>query len=349
MKKLTTVGAVLLTTTSIAHAGGLDRSGQDVSIIFEEGNVAQLSYGYVDPDLTGSTPLPPGDSGDIAPAYSQLGAGIKVDINERLSVALILDQPFGALVDYDTAGYLLTGTNAKVESTGVTGLVRYKLDDGFSVHGGLRQVSVNGVYDVVFPGDYDSTYSSDSGIGYVIGTAYERPEIALRVALTYSSEIRDFALAGTPGAGDLSTDTPQSINLDFQTGVAADTLVFGSVRWVEWGGFQLVDSVVPQPILEYDEDVITYNIGVGRRLSDALAVSFSVGYEAATDEPTGNLGPTDGYISYQVGGSYDFGNGLELSGGIRYVDLGDATTEGISAEFEDNSALGVGVQVAYNF
>ena len=39
---------------------------------------------------------------------------------------------------------------------------------------------------------------------------------------------------GTGSGSGLSEYTlPQSVNLDFQTGVAADTLVFGSVRWVD--------------------------------------------------------------------------------------------------------------------
>ena len=72
---------------------------------------------------------------------------------------------------------------------------------------------------------------------------------------------------------------------------------------------------------------MTYNVGIGRRLSDQLSASFSIGYEAATGEPGGNLGPTDGYISYQIGAAYTMDNGVEISGGVRYVDVGDTITE----------------------
>ena len=143
------------------------------------------------------------------------------------------------------------------------------------------------------------------------------------------------------------------INLDFQTGIAADTLLFGSVRYVAWNGYTLVDSTNPTGagnILEYTDDVYTYNIGVGRRITDAFAASFSIGYEASTGETTGNLGPTDGYISYQIGGAYTLDNGVEISGGVRYVDLGDATTDApVSGVFSDNDAVAVGLKVAYNF
>jgi long-chain fatty acid transport protein len=350
MKKITTVCAILLMTTSIATAGGIDRSGQGIGVIFEDGDYAELNFGSVMPDVSGTGLNNTGDgttgSGNVTPDYSQLGMAYKSQVNEQVSIAVIYDQPFGADVDYDTGStYLLGTTNAQVESDGVTAVVRYEINPSFSFHGGLRYVQANGVYDVTFPDPYTSIYSKDGGVGYVVGGAYERDDIAMRIALTYSSEI-DLELDGTDG--DLSTTLPESINLNFQTGIAADTLLFGSVRYVAWDGFSLDDSSEGS-ILSYDDDVYTYNIGVGRRLSESFAVSFSVGYEKSTGEEIGNLGPTDGFISYQVGGAYMMDSGIEVSGGVRYVDIGDATTELIFSDFSDNDAVAVGLKLAYNF
>lgn len=354
MKNFTTAGAILFMTTSIATAGGLDRSGQGIGVIFEDGDYAELSFGSVTPDVSGNglnnTFNGTTASGNVTPNYSQIGMAYKSQINEQVSIALIYDQPFGADVDYDTGStYVLSDTNAQVETDGVTGLVRYEINPTFSVHGGMRYVQANGVYDradVGAPNGYESTYSSGGGVGYVIGGAYERDDIAMRIALTYSSEI-DLELDGS--VGDLSTTLPESLNLDFQTGIAADTLLFGSVRYVAWDGFSLDDSI-DGSILSYDDDVFTYNIGVGRRLSDSFAVSFSVGYEESTGEETGNLGPTDGFISYQIGGAYTMDNGIEVSGGVRYVNIGDAMTEvPVSGDFSDNDAVAVGLKLAYNF
>lgn len=359
MKTILTAGAALLMTTSIATAGGLDRSGQSVGAIFEDGNYAELSFGSVNPSVSGNmNPLLGGAaSGNIAPRYTQLGFAYKSQVNDQMSIGVIFDQPFGADVAYDTAGYVLNGAEASVESSGLTALVRYEVNQNFSVHGGLRYISANGVYSVPAVPDLDgpgpamaspayaSTYSAGTGTGYVIGGAYERDDIAMRIALTYSSEIELSTLDGT--AGDLDTTLPESINLDFQTGIAADTLLFGSIRHVAWDGFSLDDTLAGS-ILSYDDDVTTYNIGIGRRLSDQLAASFSIGYEAATDEVTGNLGPTDGYISYQIGAAYTLDSGVEISGGVRYVDVGDATTT-IGSSFGDNSAVGVGVKIGMTF
>lgn len=365
MKNFTTAGAILFMTTSIATAGGLDRSGQGIGVIFEDGDYAELSFGSVTPSVSGvgfSGAFAPGTpTGNVTPSYIQLGMAFRTQVNEQVSLAVIYDQPFGADVDYGTGStYILATTNAQVESDGVTALVRYEINPTFSVHGGMRYIQANGVYDRAFFPDVDntgpltaipayaSTYSTGGGVGYVVGGAYEREDIALRVALTYSSEI-DLELDGT--AGNLSTTLPESVNLDFQTGIAADTLVFGSVRYVTWDGFSLDDDnpLSGGSILSYDDDVYTYNIGIGRRLSDQFAVSFSVGYEASTGDPSGNLGPTDGFISYQVGGAYTMDNGIEVSSGVRYINIGDTTTEVVAGDFSDNDAVAVGLKVAYNF
>ena len=369
MKNVLTAGAALLLTTSIASAGGLDRSGQPVGLIFEEGNALQLSFGFVMPSLTGEVsnpafPVPVSqgaESGDVAGDYSVLGGGLKAQTTEQLSVALIFDQPYGAAVSYADADptYPVAGTEANVRSTGVTGLARYEINENFSVHGGVRLIYVEGDYTLVQGGStvYTSDYSRDTGMGYVAGVAYERDDIALRVALTYSSEV-EFELDGTNG--DLTTTMPESINLDFQTGIAADTLLFGSVRYAAWDGVALIDSTyspLAGPLVEYNNDVYTYNVGIGRRLNSKLAASVSVGYEAATDEVAGNLSPSDGYVSLSVGGSYQVSDELEISGGVRYVQLGDAVTkltpDAFPSEsdttFADNSAVAIGISATYSF
>jgi long-chain fatty acid transport protein len=357
MKKFTTAGAILLMTTSIATAGGLDRSGQGIGAIFEDGDYAELSFGSVMPNISGTVGAGTVSSGNMAVDYTQLGLAYKTQLNDQLSLAIIYDQPFGADVDYATAGYPLNGggvvpdSGASVESDGVTVLARYEINPNFSIHGGLRYVQAAGEYSFNLV-NYQTTYSNDGGMGYVIGGAYEREDIALRLAVTYSSGI-DLELGGNNAGNTLTANLPESVNIDFQTGIAADTLLFGSLRYVAWDGFALVDSNDPTfvgNILAYDDDVYTYNIGVGRRITESFAASFAVGYEKSTGETTGQLGPTDGYISYQIGGAYTMDNGVEVSGGIRYVDIGDAVTGApIGGVFNDNDAVAVGLKVAYNF
>ena len=40
---------------------------------------------------------------------------------------------------------------------------------------------------------------------------------------------------------------------------------------------------------------------------------------------------------------------MKITGGIRYVDIGDATTTTIGSNFSGNSAIGVGVKIGFSF
>ena len=387
MKKVLSAGAALLLTTSIAQAGGLDRSGQGVGIIFEEGNVVQLSFGYVKPEVSGETVnavgmAPVGEtSGNMAAAYSQFAGGVKYGVNSQVDVALIFDQPFGANVDYsdNSALYYAGATTAEVSSTAITALARYKIDENYSIHGGLRYQSIEATIGLPAVRSYNLEGESSSGTGIVVGAAYEIPDIALRVSLTYSSSITHdmpttescvVGLPPQPAFCDSSESTttfksPESLNLDFQTGIAEDTLLFGSIRYAKWTQFDFApatynilttNALNPEgsSLQSYDEDTFAYSLGVGRRLSDAFSGAVSIGYEAAQGGFSGNLGPTDGNVSFGLGGTYTTGD-TKVTAGIRYIMLGDADTENptapttVATEFRDNSAIGFGMQITQSF
>ena len=347
-KHLTAAGALLASATMV-NAAGLDRSGQDVSVIFEDGNYFQLSYGNVNPTVTGVHSLG-GPSGDMAPSYNQISLGYKHELSDKLDLALIIDQPYGASVAYPTGTtYPLTGTTAELTSLGTTLVAKYSLSDRMSVIAGVRNQSIDG--DIAITGGYTLTASDTGGFGYLVGASYEIPDIALRVALVYNSPI-DHTMSGTENGSASSFDvtTPQSLNLTAQTGIAPGTLLFGSVRWVDWDAFDITPNAYPAgALIDYDNDGMTYSLGVGRQFTDNFSGSIAFGYEAAQGGPGSNLAPTDGYFSVQVGGRYTMDN-VTISGGVRYVDIGDTTTEApISGVFADNSAIGVGLQVGVGF
>ena len=74
---------------------------------------------------------------------ASLGWATSIQFNDALSRALIIEQPFGADVTYQPRPPMtadrssLGGTTARVDSTTVTALMRYKLPNNFSVHGGF--------------------------------------------------------------------------------------------------------------------------------------------------------------------------------------------------------------------
>ena len=253
-----------------------------------------------------------------------------------------------------------------METWQVTAALSYDVTPNIKLYGGVRAQRFDATVDVSFP-SYSLESDKEWGWGYLVGAAYERPEIALRVALTYYSDISyDLATDETvtpPGAAPITestttdVETPQSVQLDFQTGVAPKTLVFGYVRWVDWSEFDVTPPLFGQataavfgqslPIVSYEGDIWTYSLGVGRQLTDNLAGSLSVIYEPETGDTMPTLAPYDGQVTGIAALSYDIEK-FTISGGISYGVLGDAEND-FGTDFNDGSVWGAGLRVSYNF
>lgn len=352
MKKLTIAAtAAAAFGASGALAGGLDRSGQDIGILFEQGTLFSANFAYVMPTISATNSAL---TENIAEPYTSLGFGFKTALTDQLDVALLMDEPFGANISYKG---LLTGfADASLDTTAFTLLARYKLNENFSVHGGLRAQSASAEISLPAVAGYALDMTSDFAFGYSIGAAYEIPAIAARVAITYNSAITQ-TFTGTEGpfggaASTFETETPQSVNVDFQTGIAEGTLLFGSVRWVDWSSFDFSPTNFPlNPLASFGADTFSGEIGIGRQFTDKLAASVTLGYEPATGGVFSDLGPTDGYWSIGAGAKYTFTESFELSGGVRYVGIGDANGGMLSgnAPFTDNSAIAIGMQLTTRF
>jgi long-chain fatty acid transport protein len=106
-------------------------------------------------------------------------------------------------------------------------------------------------------------------------------------------------------------------------------------------------------LVSYTDDVLTWNLGIGRRINENLALSASVSHEAEQGGFSGNLGPTDGRTSIGLGAEYTMG-AMTIAGGVQYSMIGNAQTEGatagtVLANFNDNSATAVGIRIGYQF
>ena len=258
----------------------------------------------------------------------------------------------GADVNYPVTGAtgaFFQGGTATVDSMAVTGLVKYQFNDRFSAYGGLRVQSLQGNVSIPAIGGYTLTVGNDYQAGYVLGAAYQIPDIALKVALTYESEIehefRDNA--GTP----FKVKTPQAATLHLQSGVAQNTIVFGSARWQEWTAFRIAPAdfpLFPLPIASEPSDIWTYEIGVDHRFNENWAGSFTIGYEEDQGDIVGNLSGRDGFVSYGVGFKYS-AETYDVSAGVKYIDIGSATTALAGSNFTGNEAIAFGVKMGFRF
>ena len=100
-------------------------------------------------------------------------------------------------------------------------------------------------------------------------------------------------------AGTGTAQQAEMTTLEFETGIAKDTLLYGSIHQSSWGSAQ-VKLAGTQISTFSDSD--TYNIGVGRKFSDKLSASFSYTTEAGSSATgTSLLSPTNGKDTYGIG------------------------------------------------
>lgn len=335
--------ATALTTTSVS-AGGLDRITFGTGILFAEGNRVVLTWARTRPDLTADSA--PG--ADVGLDFNSTKIDFKTDLSDRLAFAFTLnDSALGADISYAGQGLPLDAT---VDSASATALLKYKVNDNFSIIGGAKFQSASAIANLTGVGGAALNFGSDSGVGYIAGVAYERKEIALRVVLSYESKI-GFNLPTAPQAapntivGTTTAAAPEALNLEFQTGIAKDTLLFGSIRHAYWG-----DANVTLPsgtALTTFTDTTTYRLGVGRKLNDQWSVSAALNYEASDGTVSSPLAPTDGTRGLSLGVKYTAPT-YDISAGLSYSKRGSTTTA-LGQRFSKNTVVTAGMSVGFSF
>lgn len=349
---------------------------------------------------------------DMGDDYYFPSAALKLQLTDKFSFGLIYDQPFGADATYslsDTVSAAAGGvglfhngtetTEVEVKSQSISMIFGYQPTENFNFYAGPVYQTIEG--DVQLRGlaygatqalgMYNANIKEDSAVGWLAGFAYQIPEIALKASVTYRSEIdhkasaREYgqsnvlAFVGSSPVYDVATDanitTPQSVNLDFQTGIMANTVAFANVRWVNWKDFSLdlkqfgtvadtlgalgqtPDNPNGFDIVGYTDDQWSANVGVGRKFNDLWAGNVSVGWDSGAGNPISTLGPTEGYWNVGLGLQYSPTPATFIAGGVKYFWLGDAKAQAASnfgsdtyvAEFNDNDALAYGLKIGYKF
>lgn len=361
MKYVLFVGGALSVAASMVSAGGIERRVDPSQILFEKGkNYLEFSAVTGHPTVSGDPlpGIPAGPTGNIANSYQTYALGYKRELNDRISLAFVIDEPVGVSLAYTSPTAFFGGSTAEVSSIAYTGLAKYQFTDRFSVYGGLRVIGVDGDISVSSPVTVSSPYnlsvSKDYQVGYLVGAAFEIPDIALRIAATYESKTEhDFRdNTGTP----FQVEIPQAFTLHARSGITANTLLFGSVRWREWTKFRVQPSdfltlvpgvgVVNNPIAGGTSDIWTYELGIGHQFNENWSGAATIGYEKDNGDIVGNFSGTDGYVSYGLAVSYETDD-WKVTTGVRYFELGSADSS-VTA-FSGNEAISAGVKVSYKF
>lgn len=349
---------------------------------------------------------------DMGDDYYFPSAALKVQVTDNFSFGLIYDQPFGADATYSVAdkGSVAAGgvglfhngtesTSVEVKSQNISMLFGFQPTANWNIYAGPVYQTVKGdikLRGLAYGGNdnfggYNASIKETGDMGWLAGFAYQIPEIALKASVTYRSEIEHSVvvkesssapLAANPGTlinqnnglGSTDITTPQSVNLDLQTGIMANTVAFANVRWVNWKDFSIrpyafgkasvaagASPTVNKPtgfdLVAYTDDQISATVGVGRKLSEQWAGNVSVGWDSGAGNPVTTLGPTEGYWNVGLGAQFSPTPQTFIAGGVKYFWLGDAKaqsgaqfdTANYVADFEDNHAIAYGLKMGYKF
>lgn len=389
--------AASLTTASTAQAAGLEYTKQSILPFFESGHHAEVSYATVSIDIQG-TDAAGNKINNVMDDFDLYGAAVKIAPTDNTAIALLYDQPFGVDTVYPTGSVFnnsMGKTEARVNTEGLTLLGGGKLDNNVWLYGGMELQKADGKVTLAqqFDGipvyyQLDVPNTSDTLIP-VLGVAYEIPDILLRASLTwrgqgehkFQANERLLVNLGTPtdyndipaaaksafdlpdvkfGNTQLSMKTPQSVNLDFQTGLSEKHQLLGMVnaRWVEWTAFEVapaaITQVVGEPLASYKNDAYAVEVALGKQFTPKFAAEVRAGFDSGTGEPLSLLGPYDSIKTLAVGGEYAVTDSIKVSAGGQYMwfEGGEAYSDvdgSKLASFDDGDGYAFGVKLGYNF
>ncbi|MGH1399714.1 outer membrane protein transport protein [Acinetobacter sp. PK01] len=379
--------AVLSVLSGQTFAAGLERSPQQIDALFEKGTYAEVSYTHIDPDVQG-TDTSGNHISDLAEDFQTMGYAVKTDLNPSFRLALIYDEPYGAKVKFEGENnFIATNlpasdayTRVEVKSKNLTTLLGYNLNKNFMIYGGpalqelQADVHLRGLTYQASSG-YNNSFD-DMAVGWVAGMSYAKPELGILASLTYRSEIEhktaikeDVPLADLIGFDYSHTNrgsvtTPESVNLNLQTGLNQTTAVFARVRWVPWSDFAYYPPALKAttayalqngrglPLVTYHDDQTAVELGVGKRLSPKLAMSVSGLWDSGAGAPAPTLGPVEGYWGVGLAAKYNINQNVAFSLGGRYMWFGDVKGEvsdgRVVGDFKDNTGYAVGMKISYS-
>ena len=359
MKKVSILtGSLIIGFVGSAYAGGYESNALSTSFMYEAGGefnaYSEVSYGSRSYDIKGTVYAP---TGSAVKDQTSTTISVKYDVTDNITVGFTNYNQGSIQLDYSEAGSAGAAALPVVDLTidARVLMAKYNISENIGFIAGVKQTVVKDATANIFQSVPLGASSITGGneIGYVYGAVYTRDDIAMRVELTAETST-DFELATTnTGIPDGTTlgSTPDYLNLYFQSGIAEDTLLYGSVRTANWSENQLYVYPHNNAATSSFTDSSTYSLGLGRKFTDNFSGSVSLsGEPKGASASTTPLTITNGYQGITLGGKYTIDN-MSITAGYNYTQVGDVTlTSGLGVgEFTDNTITGLGVRVGFKF
>jgi long-subunit fatty acid transport protein len=155
---------------------------------------------------------------------------------------------------------------------------------------------------------------------------------------------------------------PQTITLNVQSGIAEDTLLFGSIHQADWDNAQIsIPANAATGAIAIGSSFTSktaYSVGLGRKISDDLSLIASYSTEdGGGSTSTDPFTLTDGYQTLGVAARYTRDN-MTFTAGYGYTKVGDVdvtldmTALGgavLTAGYDDNDISAIGLKIGFSF
>lgn len=352
------------------YAGGMEVSRLPTDMMFENGNYASISFGRFSPNVTDNVYA---TSGSMYKDRSAITMTFSTQLNDKVTLGFANYKSAEISLDYaNSAVAAVKPLNVDLNVKTMALLGRYEVAENVSVIGGLKYSTGSGGGNILVSPAGIITANKDSAVGAIIGASYENPEIALRISGFYQAKqdmkhVTTTTIDPTQTMQPTKSALPASYTLNFQSGIAPNTLLFGSIHRALWGdahisfwsnagtqgGTNGAGAGTGYVQKSTWTDSTSLSLGIGRKLSDEWAISSSLNYEGASEASgTSLLSTTDGVTGITLGGKYTQ-EGMTISGGINYSKLGDKKVDPAGAlpegTFSGNSVSTVGIKFGFNF
>jgi len=379
--------SLIAMSASMGHAGGIEDSALSAGFMFEKGSLGSVSAKSQSPSLNATVGGTAATTASLVGSLTTTNLKAKTDVLDNLSVGINYYRQAGIKLDYQTNFAAAMGAanfpKVDLDVTALTLLVRYGVNENFSLLGGLKNGTASNATVNIPMLLADATATGKDSLSYVAGVAYEIPEIAFRAELVYETAAdyslpTSFAAVTTVGvgtfagdaAGKIDASTPSYTNLYVQSGIAEDTLLFGSLRQADWkknqisythAGSQTVPGVsalgTPYQLSSFT-DSTSYEIGLGRKFGDTWSSSIAYNWEDGdgTGSTTSMFTLSDGRQGLSVGVKYSLNENTTINFGGNYTKFGKVTgawgaAVGLPANpiFDGNSATTLGANISHSF
>ena len=327
-----------------AHAGGLERGGYDIDLLFDPALFAtEAEATYVMPDRKyknargpGGADLGFGTTANGAEDYWVPRIGGKVQVVQGVDCMVDYSQPWGAHTAPGVWNGAFSNMETDIKSDNYAATCSYKMDAGkgqLRFIGGVFYQKVYGFKeDLVSPlvpnfGGTGRVDLTSSGWGWRAGIAYEIPDIALRASLVYNSKVKLDNISGTLDLTNVGMGTipiygstqymPDVVELKLQSGVAPGWLAFGSIKWVNWSVLQSVPICpvgIPAALCFTNSPAEVTSLDLMYR--DGWTVSGGIGHKF------NDQWSAAGQLSWDRGTSHGYGAQTDtwtLGGGVAYT------------------------------